>query len=452
MARGRTVVFSLVCMVTAWLFAAQGEAACTGSNPTWTTTNDESSIRTCVTAANGTGGTVTVASGTFSWTGDLVISGMTLTGTVSAITFPVNPTNDTLPTNLPDRIITGGTLVCNRHSSLITRSTGFQHSGTTYQKFRFQGADTNNLCIMDNSYVQYGTVGTAGQQSFYINTNGSLIHHVVFDWLTVNAPGSGVADVSSVRAGSWSDPFTAGALDTTGTKNNYVEDSWIGGAKEIIIDCDDGGRVVFRHNNFIDSGFTAHGGGNGVNDNDTSLQGCRFFEAYDNRFVRINNNNVLTDRNMSIWIWMRGALLVFRDNAMDDVNIQSYSGKQNIRLGVGCTGFSYPEEYQVGQTTTTPTTPPTNPVIISGNSAGPHTDATATATFPAVVENNTAGGHLCATPGTFIQSGRDYMTTNTWHTKFTYPHPAQSGGGGGGGAPALTVSGNTVLNGNVNFQ
>ena len=46
----------------------------------------------------------------------------------------------------------------------------------------------------------------------------------------------------------------------------------------------------------------------------------------------------------------------------------------------------------------------------------------------------------CASPGAYIQQGRDYVLSNSWGwIPYTYPHPLQSLLGGGGTAlPAPT--------------
>lgn len=412
--------------LSAFALSPSADAAC-GNGATITPAEN---LVTCVASLNGTNATLNMAAGTYSWVGDMPISGMTLLGTTSAIVFPVNPVDATLPTNLPDRVITNGTIVFNKHATFVTRVSGVKMTGTTYQKFRMTGPDTSELAIFDNSYVQYGDQGTLAQQSFFINTCGSLMHHMVFDALGT-ALGS-QADLASAKCGNWSDPFTMGNADATGKKNNYIEDSWAAGWNNNLVDADEGSRMVIRYNTLIDTAFVCHGGGNNDNDNDTSIEGCRFFEIYNNRFVRIYNpgNAGNATRNMNWWVWMRGAHLLFANNNLDNLDNPAYGTGVQLKLGVGCTGFPYPEKYQVGQSTTTPTTPPTRPVLIFGNT-GPGSTAS---NFVAVVQNGTNNAHLCANPSAYIALNRDYYLSNQWNwVPFTHPHPAQSKGGASGG-------------------
>lgn len=59
-------------IVLGLLWAAPGEAACTGSSPAWTSTADHASVSTCVTSA-ANGDTINVGAGTFSWSSPITL-------------------------------------------------------------------------------------------------------------------------------------------------------------------------------------------------------------------------------------------------------------------------------------------------------------------------------------------------------------------------------------------
>jgi hypothetical protein len=80
----------------------------------------------------------------------------------------------------------------------------------------------------------------------------------------------------------------------------------------------------------------------------------------------------------------------------------------------------------VGQSTQTPQNPPSRPLLIFGNTGA----GTGDANFVTVNSSDTAGGS-CGSPNSYIQPGRDYVTSNTWGWRpYTYPHPLQNIGAG----------------------
>jgi hypothetical protein len=190
-------------------------------------------------------------------------------------------------------------------------------------------------------------------------------------------------------------------------------------------DGDQGARVVSRHNQYTDSSIVFHAGGPV---NDTSLSGARQFEVYNNTFSRVNANN-----DINKWIWARGDSGVIANNVMDLASSSQFGGKKQVRLGVGCSGLPpWPLLHQIGQTTQLlAENPPSHPLLLFGNTGAGATDPS----FLSIEANDTGGGGFtCSNPGTYIQSGRDYMTSNTWGwTPFTYPHPLNLGPSSGNG-------------------
>ncbi len=380
------------------LLAGAADAACSGSSPTRTAAScSRTDVLDCINAASA-GDTINVPAGTCSWSGDLSISGVKLIGAGKSAT--------------TGTIITAGAVTITKHATQNTRLSAFRFTGSDTHA-TIGGASSNKPFIVDNTHFAIGSPDT-----ITITANGGVLYQNEF----YSASGS-AADTMRVNLGvdagaaSWASAHTMGTADTNGESNIYFEDNTWTNFLEIALDCDNGARVVARYNTLNDSSFTAHGGGSGTSGNDTSTVGCRHFELYNNTFNRVSNAVAINK-----WLWMRGSSGVFANNVLDDASSpdgSSYPNKPEILLTVGCPG-SYPVRYQVGQSTDSPDATPDNPFLIFGNSGV----GAASANFVAIGQNP---NNSCGTPTDYIQSGRDYATTNVWSwAALTYPHPLRS--------------------------
>jgi hypothetical protein len=211
-----------------------------------------------------------------------------------------------------------------------------------------------------------------------------------------------------------------GTADTDGVRNVYFEDCTFDGFLAAAIDVDQGARVTVRHCTFTDSCIVVHGGNAGVND--TSVRGGHHLEVYDSSFVRVTNTFGIV-----AWVWLRGATMVFANNTVAEASSPdgfSYNNYAELRLSCGCTGSpAYPMDYQVGQSIFPADATPNNPALIFGN-----TGAGASSGNFISISGSSGGGITCALPGNYIQSGRDYQTSNTWGwAPLAYPHTLRSG-------------------------
>jgi hypothetical protein len=311
-------------------------------------------------------------------------------------------------------VITSGTITMTKHATQITRLSGFRFTGTDIHA-SVSGAPSARAFVIDTNYFF-----SDGSNIFITNNaNGGLYHHNDFFSPTSTAGGP---DAIPLHPGEdWSQATTMGMADTQGPsggeRNLYFENNTFTNVLETAPDGDQGVRVVLRYNQYTDSSIVFHGGGPV---NDTSTSGTRQFEIYNNTFSRVNG---VTD-NLSKWIWVRGGSGVIVNNVMDSLNTGTWSGNA-INFGIGCVGTpAYPIEHQIGQTTE-PTTenPPSHPLLLYGNTGAGSSGQ------PGIAGNDSGGGgHTCSTPATYVQSGRDYVTSNTWGwTPFTYPHPLAAG-------------------------
>jgi len=144
---------------------------------------------------------------------------------------------------------------------------------------------------------------------------------------------------------SWTTPDTMGAKDATGLSNFYVEDCYFAGAQTF--DFDDNSRTVVRHSIFNNSNVATHGA-------ETSQQGLRHFELYDNTFLFDDLGE--DTLNLCRWIWIRGGTGIIADNAMPDIKSGMWGDSTEIvmiaiSLRRKClyAGHPYPVPRQVGQ-------------------------------------------------------------------------------------------------------
>lgn len=346
------------------------------------------------------GDTIRVPAGNCSWSGGLSISGVQLVGAGSS-------TSGT--------VINSGLVTLNKHSSQPTRLSGFRFTGTD-QHVSVGGSSGGRPYIVDHNYLRMDVGGRAIQ----LAANGGLLHHNEF--IALNATS---ADVFNVPTGeNWSQGPTFGADDSSGERNIYFEDNTFTNITETAPDGDMGARLVIRRNTYVDSSIVIHGG----SPSDSSPNGgTRHFEVYNNTFRRVSNSLAINK-----WIWVRGGTGVIASNDFaraDSPDGMSYPNKTEIRLSLACPG-GYPVQYQVGQSTSTPTSAPSRPLLIFGNTGAGATHSS----FITVNSSDTAGGS-CGSPASYIQQGRDFVLSNTWGWRpYTYPHPLQ-GLQAGGSAP-----------------
>lgn len=378
--------------------------------------SNRSTVASALTTYNGTGNNIICPSGTVDWSGgDLTLSGCSLTGPGAGAGSPLN--------------ITGGRIVIDKHATQITRLIGMRFT-TDGHHIAIGGNPANQPYVVGDCYLfNNGSVMAS------MTTNGGLWYEVTFD-----APTAHQADTFAINLGgvgtegedSWQAATTFGMDDSTGYVNNYFEDCVWNGFTEVALDNDNGARTVVRYSILNDSSFVQHGGGNGAGGQDTSAYGGRQLEIYNCTFNRVTDSV-----SMNKWVWMRGSSGVFANNAVDNNDTPDYPDKNNLRFSVGCPANpGYPMAYQFGQTTQTPDATPNQSYLIFGN-----TGTATTAPTWIVISGDSGGGITCSVPSTYIQSGRDYQTSNTWGwVPYTYPHPLRNSSPAGAGTLNATTA------------
>lgn len=233
---------------------------------------------------------------------------------------------------------------------------------------------------------------------------------------------------------SWSSADTMGTTDTTGLNNIYIEDNTFNNVGQSP-DCDDGARLVFRHNTMNDSTFICHG-------DDTSAFGARHAEIYDNTW-NIHTSGTWTfsgttgyyPLNINALVDLRGGTMVVTGNVMPNPSNAVWGPKTTVKLHIeqidrnagpdACCPEGYACLHQVGRGQNNGP----DPTYIWGNSGS------GTPESPSV--ENSGYGQCTSNPnynnpGYYIQLNRDYYTVAKpgW-TRYTYPHPVRQDVGSG---------------------
>jgi len=259
--------------------------------------------------------------------------------------------------------------------------------------------------------------GYAGNMIYigrYTGSNGGLIDHCTFDKkgsghikaFQISAKDVDVESYDSATTPyghtSWNRPISLGTRNAL-----YIEDcNFIWEDDYSFLDVDEGGRVVFRHNDIIGAGFGTHGHDGGSRDT-----GVFSYEIYGNSFDAGGTGRYNA-------IGLRGGTGVIYDNTFSG----NYGATTNLYHYCACdpqvtcnggwpTPCTYPCEGQIGRT--------------AGNTLEPlyfwdnvYNDGLS---GPSVFD----GGGLCDEIHSIIQEDRDYYNDiqKSDYSPFVYPHP-----------------------------
>ena len=287
----------------------------------------------------------------------------------------------------------------------------------------FQRASNAGILLVHDCTVETNSTIAKGIRLYQ---NGAVIWNVTF-----SSNPNAYADPIAIQDGA--DTFkatsTMGTLDTTGTKNCYVEDStFTDVGVGYSLDVSDSARVVIRHCTFTNSYIGSHG-------QESSPYGMRHGEVYDCTFVVNSSDNSRTQGAVAI----RGGTWVLFDNTW-----ANNPGKSPVSFEVkalrrqtilGCP-TQYPIPRQVGQgwsggqgSYSYPQYPAngsgyvTDPVYIWNNQGDQ-------SIYMNSAEPDACGNGL--TTAQFMQKNRDYfLSAKPGYTPYPYPHPLRTGGGPG---------------------
>ena len=382
-------------------------------------------------AADWMEGTVT------SWNGTTLVLNVTSTGgsgTFAAWVFEM-PAATIITNNAGDTVML--TLTENTTASLELRDLRIQGGTGTNT-----GAMISMVTVTNGKPVIIHDVRLSSNNARVMKFNSGnrgLLYRVYmdvgFDWDNASSntvPGYGIAvkHNNGFPGGNsiWDQPSTMGDLDTDGTHNIYIENTYITGFGLEAMDPDDNARLVFRYSVMDNSGSASHGA-------DTSNIGSRHIEYYNNLWA-FNDVGTATMNN-DYFFFLRGGEGVFTDNTVDDISSSEWGNKSEIKLIVenlrrsagpyGCYTGGWPAPHQVGQGWVNGagfTDPPANGQTPQGFYVWNNTGTVAIG-LNDYSPDGCGGGPAV---GTYIQSGRDYFTTaKSGYTKYTYPHPLRSG-------------------------
>lgn len=406
-----SLIFNRRCLI---MVAALGV-----TTPSWAATINAAScsqtdVRNSLNSAS-TGDTITVPAGNCSWSSLSVNKAITLQGA------GVGKTNISL-TN-------ASSLTMTKQAAGVIRLQNFSFSGSsTTRTIAIQGSwqETQPIIVQSNEFT------LKGGSLFDIFVAGGVIFSK--NSFTGTAVNEGSFTVKDNSPDSWSAADSMGSHDTNGTLNIYIEDNTFYGQSNGIIDADDNGRIVIRHNILSYGGFNSHG-------MDTSPYGLRHFEIYENTFLYPESQSHLANVNKLIWIrggtgvmfnnvipnitgssWGDKSEGVFDIRAQQDGSGQNYGTYRDGRAWLSCGKGTYPRQHQLGVNWS----PSVNtnggyfidPIYIWGNIGSGSNSSGGILGF----EN---GGTWGSQTGYFV-SGRDYFNggaAKPGYTPYTYPHP-----------------------------
>ena len=263
MSRRVWLVAGVLAAVATLRFASPSEAACTGANPTWTATPDQSSVAACVANA-ASGSTINVTAGSASWSGNIQISNKALKIIGAGAGTTIIAGNAFTLTNSASRISGFTFNLSSSGKFVIEASVGFRidHNVVTRPTYEVwvmaygQGANPAEGLI-DNNNV----------------TRGRIVHYG--------------EDTSTAGRYIWSRPLGLGTSQAIYIEDNTFNypDGSAGGSYLNTIDGNLGCRYVARFNTIIGGRFEVHG-----LQSDNS-RACMLWEMYNNTLTNPSTPN-----------------------------------------------------------------------------------------------------------------------------------------------------------------
>lgn len=402
--------------------------AWTKSGTTYTTNGSQSDVASAVSAAS-TGDTVSIPSGTFTWsTGINISKRINIIGATSGCPSSCNDAT---------KIIIGAI------TAFTPTASGFRISGIT-----FEGISNSGGVISINAGGTNKATNWRIDHNHFKDVTGRAISVGAYasgsgygaDWpaLIDSNRFSATARFKAIEAyggsltthGSWDDTLTLGGSDFLFIENNYfVHSTMAEGVSSI--DGDTGARYVIRYNNFTNGDISAHGVEVSIDPiiKWRSTHGWEIYENYFNSTVshafqlnirggtgviyKNRFNGTATLFKPIRYLYERGDLYSAAGDRGCTISgscdgSSSYDGNQSGKYGYGC-------YQQIGATGSAGTT--SMPVYQWGNSYNGAADED-------LLSEITFSGDC---PYQHVQFGRDVikngLTPKPGYTAYTYPHP-----------------------------
>ena len=254
--------------------ASSAYGACTGSSPTWTASNDQASVASCVSSASD-GDTINISSGTTTWTTHVTITkalsiiGAGKTSTVIGGNSAVFLINTSSPKNV-------------RISAIGFTGNGGSLSGSLEnQKINIRG--TIDTVRLDNlKFTDIGDHGVyVGLWDLITQQPRILIDHIDYSCNTASQGGAFCRFAKfECHNNTWTQSDRAGSDWFI-----FIEDStftWTGSADTNagVTDTEHGCRMVVRYNTIAGGGVQVHDTGS-----TEAARGQRYTEIYNNTFT-----------------------------------------------------------------------------------------------------------------------------------------------------------------------
>lgn len=441
------------------LIPIAGEAACTGSSPTWTSTPDYASVNTCVSSA-GRGDTINVTAGSATWSSALALTkGVSLIGAGRDSVTIIASGSIRFINVSPD-----STAISNDEMIKITGFT-FDGNGSVQQFIYINGAGASSavpfrkLVIGDNRFKNMSTASGSVGVIYNRGQTRGIIYNNIFDRVNEVFDFEGNNDITEWTNGHF--PFTYGSSD-----NLYFEDNTItfsspqGGVDQGMYYAGQGARVVVRYNTWNWTGqstMTEGGDHHGFQNYPGNGQdGTMIAEYYGNTLINATGYR---------WLNHRGSWGMIFNNSTTGTGAMSIQENQYGPGDIGGSGCNTDDGLaalgingQINNTYTFNNLLNGSAVsMVSGGTSGCgitknidyfnyDPSCTASACSAGIGRGTTAPSGTCTTgvgywvsstpapttSASVIQNSTFYkcISTNTWvpyYTPYAYPHPLRSG-------------------------
>lgn len=287
-------VFGLMVWLCPWLVYA----ACTGSNPTWTSTPDSASVTSCISQATA-GATINVSAGTATWSSPINVNKpITLAGA-----------------GIGNTVITGIAQIVDPSTPYtgVIRITGFtfQQGSGSYAQIWSTPSFRIDHCRWTRTNHDW-LIFVGGSESF---DSQGLFDHNEFLNGSIVVFGNNGSDNGGLQ---WSEPLDLGTARAVYIEDNSFTFDFQSGSYPGSLDANHGSMVVFRYNTNIGGRLEQH-----------SLQGdnqraVRKWEFYNNSFTNPSFQNFRP-------MFIRGGTGMVFHNTHDDGYISNDIDIDNAR-------------------------------------------------------------------------------------------------------------------------
>ncbi|HEY6945944.1 MAG TPA: hypothetical protein VI431_12450 [Candidatus Acidoferrum sp.] len=261
----------------------------------------QSDVQTALNSVTASTATVNIPAGTCQWTTAInytapaAVTSLTIRGQTTC-TGSGDPANNNLActdnTIIKDGTAANGDFMLKLSASGFIRLTGITFQSSTTKNdgvVMINGGTGANEIRIDHNRFNSDTGGTASAMLDVSGCSYGVADHNIFQNLT-GTTGFGIVPYNGVNCngnegsnqdGAWAVPTGFGGANFLVVEQNLFQNNTAGIGSNQAVDCDFGGKAVYRFNTFFNGAhLQTHPTGSGV-----QLRGCRATEIYKNQWI-----------------------------------------------------------------------------------------------------------------------------------------------------------------------